>query len=372
MQNRVKPVWEEMPSVVFGVCWWNHASVRAMFGNGKHKPVFVSSFQTARTEALGRNGCIIGWASRLSSENVAACHTAGIPLIRVEDGFLRSVGLGAGLAPASSLVADTRGIYYDASRPSDLECMLEQSSLSAEQRARGLALIQAICAARLTKYNLGGKRCCDPFPANRTKVLVPGQVADDASLLNTESASIDIGAAKNINIDLLRTVRANNPGAFIVYRPHPDVTSGLRKGRVSAGEALEYADRFAPDADIASLLEDCDKVETITSLTGFEALLRGKEVTVHGMPFYAGWGLTVDTTSSSRRTRRRNLDELIYFALVAYSHYVHPVSLAPCDPETAISTLSIIRDSKSLRLKNVLRTRLAWIGEKVNGHFSPS
>ena len=35
-------------------------------------------------------------------------------------------------------------------------------------------------------------------------------------------------------------------------------------------------------------------METMTSLAGFEALLRGKPVTTHGQPFYAGWGLTED------------------------------------------------------------------------------
>ena len=41
------------------------------------------------------------------------------------------------------------------------------------------------------------------------------------------------------------------------------------------------------------LLGIVDEVHTLTSLTGFEALLRGIEVHAYGGPFYAGWGLTM-------------------------------------------------------------------------------
>ena len=64
-----------------------------------------------------------------------------------------------------------------------------------------------------------------------------------------------------------------------------------------------YADILAKDADIAYLLSKVAEVHTITSLTGFEALLRGVKVTAYGIPFYAGWGLTTDMASiPARRT----------------------------------------------------------------------
>lgn len=368
MLAKIEPVWEAMPPVVFGVCWWNHASVRAMFG-AKFQPLLRGSFSETLAEAVDREGCVIGWASRLSTADEVACHDAGIPLIRVEDGFLRSVGLGAGLAPAASLVADARGIYYDASRPSDLEWMLEHAELGTEECARGAALCEQIRAARLSKYNLGGASRCDVFPSDRQKVLVPGQVSDDASILNTTSASIDVRGSDNVNIELLKAARRNNPDAYIVYKQHPDVMSDLRRGRVSAREALAYADRIVTNVDIVSLVEDCDKVETVTSLTGFEALLRGKQVTVHGMPFYAGWGLTADTTMIPRRTRRRCVEELVYLTLVAYSRYVHPVSGRPCEAEAVIDAMSNLRHSRWLKLKNMVRTQVAWIGDKVIRQF---
>ncbi|MGF1644795.1 MAG: hypothetical protein ACFCUJ_14235, partial [Thiotrichales bacterium] len=68
-----------------------------------------------------------------------------------------------------------------------------------------------------------------------------------------------------------------------------------------------------------------DEVHTMTSLTGFDALLRGKQVVTYGQPFYAGWGLTRDLADSRtafvRRTRQLELDELVAGALLRYPRY---------------------------------------------------
>jgi hypothetical protein len=65
---------------------------------------------------------------------------------------------------------------------------------------------------------------------------------------------------------------------------------------------------------------------TLTSLSGFDALLRGKPVTTYGLPFYAGWGLTTDkavfpASCLARRTRQLRLDELVAGALLRYPVY---------------------------------------------------
>ena len=67
----------------------------------------------------------------------------------------------------------------------------------------------------------------------------------------------------------------------------------------------------------------------MTSLTGFDALLRDKTVVTYGQPFYAGWGLTQDRAAEGgapaaglrRRTRRLSLDELVAGALLHYPVY---------------------------------------------------
>ena len=63
----------------------------------------------------------------------------------------------------------------------------------------------------------------------------------------------------------------------------------------------------------------------MTSLTGFDALLRGKKVVTYGLPFYAGWGLTQDMIKGAaaldRRTRQLTLDELVAAVLLLYPLY---------------------------------------------------
>ena len=59
-----------------------------------------------------------------------------------------------------------------------------------------------------------------------------GQVEDDASI-QTGSPNI------RTNLDLLKTVRAANPEAYIVYKPHPDVVSGNRIGHIAESQAVK-------------------------------------------------------------------------------------------------------------------------------------
>ena len=77
----------------------------------------------------------------------------------------------------------------------------------------------------------------------------------------------------------------------------------------------------------------------LTSLAGFEALLRGKSVTCYGQPFYAGWGLTQDLQPPARRSRRLDIDELVYGALIAYPLYLSRDGRGLISPEEAIDAL---------------------------------
>jgi capsular polysaccharide export protein len=77
----------------------------------------------------------------------------------------------------------------------------------------------------------------------------------------------------------------------------------------------------------------------LTSLIGFEALLRGTQVVCWGQPFYAGWGLTQDRHPHARRTRRLALDELVAGALLRYPVYLSRVDGLNCTPEQALDEL---------------------------------
>lgn len=263
------------------------------------------------------------------SAPVPSALPAGVVVRRVEDGFLRSVGLGAGLAAPLSWVVDDQGLYYDPRQASRLETILSTAAFSPALQARAALLRQRIIENGLSKYNVG-QRGAWRRTASRTTLLVPGQVEDDAS--------IRLGAVGvSTNMALLRAVREANPEAHIVYKPHPDVVHGLRQAQDAGAEV--WADEVVTGASIHDLLQQVDGVHVMTSLTGFEALLRGVPVTCYGQPFYAGWGLTEDLQPHPRRTRILQLDELVAGALILYPLYLHPATLQPATVEDVVSGL---------------------------------
>jgi capsular polysaccharide export protein len=156
---------------------------------------------------------------------------------------------------------------------------------------------------------------------------------------------IEGGCGLTSNLELLKRVRAEAPDAYILYKPHPDVTSGHRRGAIARGSCLEFADDIVGDVPISSLIDMVDEVHTNTSLAGFEALLRGKPVITYGVPFYAGWGLTRDLGPvPRRRTRSRGIDELVAAVLLQYPRYLDPVTGLPCPVEIVVSRLSNLEE----------------------------
>lgn len=270
------------------------------------------------------------WGRPPDAANVSTAD--GAPLLRLEDGFLRSVGLGANWVRPLSWVIDRSGMYYDATAPSDLESLLQNTVFDDELRARARALRQAIVSAGITKYNVGVGRWRRPA-GDRFVVLVPGQVEFDAS--------IKYGAlVTKRNIDLLRAVRESRPDAYVVYKPHPDVIAKKRPPGSGESDAKHWCDEVVIDIHMHQLIDQVDEVQVLTSLTGFEALLRGKPVVCHGSPFYAGWSLTEDRHTHPRRTRRLELDELVAAALILYPTYVSRTTGAFTTPERALYELA--------------------------------
>ncbi|MCX2781143.1 capsular polysaccharide biosynthesis protein [Microbulbifer thermotolerans] len=277
---------------------------------------------------------VLTWASSLRPPFAAACREAGLPLWRMEDGFLRSVGLGADLVRPLSLVLDSRGIYYDAGAPSDLEVILSGTDFDESLLMRARQLRSQLVHLQLSKYNVGGGQVppLAELAEGRRIILVPGQVETDASIA---SGSPEI----KTNLELLRRVRRDNPDAFIVYKPHPDVVQGARIGALG-GDARGLFDLQLTDVAIPVLLEQVDELHTLCSLSGFEALLRGIHVVTYGLPFYAGWGLTEDWLPCPRRKRRLTLDELVAGTLILYPLYTDPVSGDHIDVDTAVRLLA--------------------------------
>ena len=270
------------------------------------------------------------WASRISKSDELQSVWANRERFFVEDGFIRSVGLGADLVKPQSLAFDQTGIYYDPRQSSDLERLLETEDLDDDQRRRGQQLSDMLRMNAITKYNTEGD-APDFETQGRTAILVPGQVSNDASVLNG-------GGSIQSNEELLAAVREAKPDAFLVYKPHPDVIDAGRPGHVPDPE--RWADLVLTDCAPTKAIDQVDEVHTLTSLMGFEALVRGKAVTCYGQPFYSGWGLTKDHVSVERRTRRRTIEELVYLTLIAYPYYLHPKSQLPATAEQLVQALT--------------------------------
>ena len=320
---------------VLGVHRWKDYHVEPFVLGRRSTVSYTMDADVALDRQRRQGGRIVVWASREPDDLADRCAAQGAPLVRVEDGFVRSVGLGANLEPPSSLVLDRRGVYYDPSRPSDLEHILQTTDFTTELLAEAAGLRGMITAARLSKYNVGSGDLGALFSGvrGRRRILVPGQVTNDASVLRG-------GGDVRDNMQLLQAVRAARPDAFIVYKPHPDVEAGLRPGATDPEVALRFADVIAPRASMAHLLDAVEEIHTLTSLSGFEALLRGLEVVTYGLPFYAGWGLTEDRVACERRRRRLTLDQLVAGTLILYPRYVHRPSGWPCNASDVVRYLS--------------------------------
>ncbi|SHG80296.1 capsular polysaccharide biosynthesis protein [Marivita hallyeonensis] len=294
---------------------WKRPHMNAMFGQHKQMRFGKSASGTARTMVWGSGPATVSDAWR------------------VEDGFIRSQGLGAELVPPLSLALDDLGMYYDPTRPSRLETLISESAdLPDDAVARTRRLMARIVSEGVTKYHSGTVSPSDEALGETHRILVPGQVEDDASIL---LGSPDITS----NSALLECVRAKNPEAHILYKPHPDVLAGLRPGAVP--QALDWADEVTTDAPIACLFGKVDALWTLTSLAGFEALMRGLPVTTLGVPFYAGWGLTTDLCEMpDRRTVKVPLEGLVHAALIAYPRYFDPVTGQTCPVEVVLDRLA--------------------------------
>ncbi len=321
-----------------GIEWFKHRRIRAALAGADGPPsVFARGSAALRAAAQG-GGAVAVWSAAMPASLPARAAAAGVPLVQVEDGFIRSAGLGVLLAPAASLVLDGSGIHYDPHGESDLERLLAHTEFSPALLARAARLRQALVAGGVTKYNLtgpglGGAPPVVAAPPGRRVLLVPGQVEDDAALRRG-------GGAIRGNLGLLRAVRQANPDAWLVYKPHPDVEAGMRAGAVPPALAAALADQVLHRAPIADVYRQVREVHVMSSLAGFEALLRGLRVVTYGQPFYAGWGLTEDHDPPPRRGRRLTLDALVAAALILHPRCIDPATGLPCPPEVLLHRLA--------------------------------
>ncbi|EAK5529306.1 capsular polysaccharide biosynthesis protein [Campylobacter lari] len=311
-----------------GFTLWKRWFMKPFFKAKNNKIIFLNSLNELYKAKLNSEDKIFIWGKKYDKTLLAKDFSNEIFL--VEDGFLRSVFLGSDLTRPFSLIVDSKGLYVDPSKPSDLEDILQNHIFDESLKQRAKKLITTITQNKFSKYN-GLKHEKLNFNTNKKVILIPAQVEDDASMI--------LGGVGFNTLKLLQSVRETNENAFIVFKPHPDVLSGNRKGLKDKSIILKYCDEIIEDVSIDSAINACDEVHTITSTSGFDALLRGKKVVVYGKPFYAGWGLTSDLYEIPRRTRVLSLEELVAGILILYPRYIHPKSKILCEVELALDIM---------------------------------
>lgn len=284
---------------------------------------------------------LLGWGRKGSGARARRLgRLLGKPVVTLEDGFVRSLGLGVAGAPALSAVVDDLGVHYDAHAPSRIEVMLEQGGWeSAALLARARAAMAEMRRLRISKYNLGAA----PTPATAALlgagpfVLCVDQTVGDASVALG-------GAGPDSFHRMLAAARAENPGARILVKTHPDVVAGLRRGLVNPGDAARAGAVVIGEAlDPWLLLDRATRVYTVTSQLGLEALVAGVPVRCFGLPFHAGWGATEDEIPCPRRTRRRSAEEIFAAAYLLYARYADPRTGATRTLEETIAAIAEAR-----------------------------
>ncbi len=315
----------------FGFSRWKHGHIRRVLNSTSNTIRFCRTAAGARKSGFSRSATVVCWGTRGKKE-IDRLRTDTTPIWRVEDGFLRSASLGSDFTLPASLVVDKRGIYFDPGTPSDLEHLLLTHEFTDEERQRATHLQREILEKGLSKYNISTLDSLE-LPRNRTIILVPGQVESDASIA---AGCVDI----RTNEQLVLEVRKKSPDAFILYKPHPDVVAQNRKGKPVYGGIRDACDAIVENQSIAACLGKAHEIHTMTSLVGFEGLLREKKVCTYGQPFYCGWGLTDDRHPHPRRGRKLLLSELICGTMILYPSYINWKNKSFTTPEFIVQTLA--------------------------------
>ena len=335
-----------------GLSWWKRKIMAPFLTTHNNRVRFFKSLAQVKKQYSGQSIKIMMWGQKYTEIPLWAKEN-NLPLLRVEDGFIRSVGLGSNLVAPLSLVIDDLGIYFDAQSLSRLENILQTHEFNQHEINYAETLIQALIEKNIGKYNVGNGGLDLPNPQPQKLILIPGQVEDDASIRY---------GSENLksNLDLIKAVREENPDAYLIYKPHPDVVSGNRIGKTKDEDALKYVDQIITQANILDCIEQVDEVHTMTSLSGFEALLRGKKVTCYGLPFYAGWGLTLDKVRTERRDRALSLQELVAGAMLLYPTYIDPKTKQVID---AMQALRILDEQRKVKQQSISSN---WFNRKGN------
>ncbi|HEF2763989.1 TPA: capsular polysaccharide biosynthesis protein [Campylobacter jejuni] len=327
---------------MLGFTLWKRYFIKPFFKAKNNEIIFLNSIKSLARYKLKEDDKFFIWGKKYdentlknlllvkAKEQNLTSFTPKVSL--VEDGFIRSISLGSDLTRPFSLIVDDKGLYIDPNKVSKLEELLQNEIFDKNMLNRAKNIIKTLLENRFSKYNgLKHEDLKINAKIGQKVILIPAQVEDDASMI--------LGGFGLSTLDLLKEVRSKNQDAYIIFKPHPDVLSGNRVGLKDETLILEFCDEIVKDCSIDSAIKIADEIHTITSTSGFDALLRAKKVFTYGMPFYAGWGLTKDKYRCERRTRKLSLEELVAGALITYPRYINPKTKTLCEIEVCLDIM---------------------------------
>lgn len=349
----------------FGFNWfsmqsWKRNRIRQYLKSTSNTIYFPENIKQAQKLGLNQNSKIYVWGSRddliPGLKDVAA--SLDITIGHIEDGFIRSVGLGTDFVPPLSLAVDSSGIYYNPHEPSDLVDILNNNTYTDQDIQRAQELMHKITSNNITKYNVQTKQIQSKDVSlkfktqeNQRIILVPGQVPKDASIIKACKYPV------NSNYRLLKEVRESNPDAFIIFKIHPDLLVQNRSNDyMTKQEFLTHCDYIDSGTNASELIQYVDEVHTMSSQLGFEALLRNKTVHTYGSPFYAGWGLTHDALDlSNTRFKSLSIEELFLGCMVDYPVYYDNQTKSYCMLDDCLELILQILQSQESQTESVLQ-----------------
>ncbi|QCI29085.1 capsule polysaccharide transporter [Caminibacter pacificus] len=307
----------------------------------KYQPVvYVPPFFKHIVPAFDKNAVFLGWGYKKSG-----LEAMEMPKwLLLEDGFIRSVGLGVEGYPAFSVVEDDAGMHYDASKETRIERILKTYDFKNNEKLLQTArdAIELIKKYKISKYNLSPLILPEKVKkSKKKKVLIIAQTAGDNSLVYGRAYEFEPK-------DIILSALEENEGADVFVKVHPDVLTGKRQSSIDIDLAKKYCKVITENTNPVMLLEEFDKVYTQTSQMGFEAAFLGKEVVTFGMPFYAGWGITQDKLTNERRQRKLTPLEVFAAAYILYSNYYNPYEKRECE---IIETIEEIKHQRDKLLK---------------------
>ncbi|WP_201556061.1 hypothetical protein [Psychrobacter immobilis] len=306
-------------ALVFNVAPWKRDYIRNYLPD--YKIIFVGlteDLDNYQNLLKFSNVVIIVWGRSVLAHIQELSNQYDLPLYHLEDGFIRSIGLGANHIAPMSICFDKNGLYFDSGKPSDLEEILNNYDFESDSDLMNQAqqLMDKVINCKISKYNLPDTELSAQIygPKVKKRILVIGQVEDDQSLI--------YGCEKiPSNLDLLKLALEENPKAQIIYKIHPDILYGKRKEISDITELKDSVSVLDINLSLFDALNQVDRVYTMTSLAGFEALMHGVPVTTIGAPFYSGWGLTDDRYHISRRLKKLSLLEVFAASYILYPRY---------------------------------------------------